>query len=136
MCRSTAPSVWNAVEIEMLGEKRSIAHSITASGSSPSNSTLSSPASRSSSSSTDNSSLPSCETSELVVGCAVAERPERLAVGALRDPAADEADDRVVELLGRHALEHRAGDRGGAVEAAAEIDVVGLAALALLVASG
>src|SRR5205823_4951707 len=122
MCRRTAPSVWNAVEIEIDGENRSIAHSSTTSGSSPSNSTLSSPASRSSSSSTDNGSLPSCETSELVVGCAVAERPECLAVGALRDPAADEADDRVVELLRRHALEHRARDCRRPVEAAAKVD--------------
>src|SRR3954454_6410802 len=136
MCRSTAPSVWNAVEIEMLGEKRSIAHSITASGSSPSNSTLSSPASRSSSSSTDTGSLPSCETSELVVGCAVAERPERLSVGARLDPAADEADDGVVELLGGHALEHRAADRGRAVEAAAHVHVVRLAPATFFVADG
>src|SRR5881227_2546632 len=128
MCRRTAPSVWNAVEIEIDGEKRSIAHSITASGSSPSNSTLSSPASRSSSSSTDNCGLPSCETSELVVGCAVAERPERLLFGARVDPAADEADDGVVELLGRHALEERAADRRRAVEAAAHVHVVGLPA--------
>ena len=67
MCSSTAPSYWNAVEMEIRGANRSIAHSSTASGSSPSNSTESSPASRSSSSSTD-TDLPPRELRELVVG--------------------------------------------------------------------
>src|SRR5205085_8320067 len=76
------------------------------------------------------------EAPELVVGCAVAERPERFALYALGDPAADEPDDGVVELLGRHALEDGARDRGGTVEAAAQVDVVGLPALPPLVAHG
>src|SRR6476469_2024008 len=114
MSSSTAPSVWNAVEIEIDGENRSIAHSRTTSGSSPSNSTLSSPASRSSSSSPLMPApaavkpppallgrlrraygsypllllggLAAGEFPEVVVGAAVAERPERLAVGAGGDP--------------------------------------------------
>src|SRR5580765_8213929 len=125
MCSSTAPSVWNAVEIEIRGANRSSAHSRRTSGSSPSNSTASSPASRSSSRSTD-IGLPSHQTSELVVGCAVAVRPKRLGGLACLDPAADKRKDDVVELLGRDAPEHRPGDRRRTVEAAAEIDVVRL----------
>src|ERR1051326_8936689 len=104
MCSNTAPSVWNAVEIAMLGEKRSIAHSSSTSGSSPSNWTLSSPASRSSSSSTL-MSLPSHELSQLAVGCPVAPCTEALALCPAVDPAGDEARHHVVELLGRDASE-------------------------------
>src|SRR4051794_7198051 len=126
MCSRTAPSVWKAVEIAIAGENRSSAHSRSTSGSSPSNSTLSSPASRSSSSSTD-MCLPSREQRELPVVRPVTERPERLPVRASHDPPADEADDRVVELLRRDAPEHRARDRRRPVEAAAQVHVVGLA---------
>src|SRR6476659_8466310 len=135
MWSSTAPSVWNAVEMAMLGEKRSLAHAMRPSGSSPANSTLSSPASRSSSSSTL-MCLPPHELCQLVVGCPVAPRAEALAVPASGDPALDQAHDRLVELLGRHASEHRPRDRGGPVEAAAQIDVVGLPSPSLLVAHG
>src|SRR5690348_15728182 len=118
MWRSTAPSVWNAVEIAIRGENRSIPHARTASGSSPSNSTLSSPASRSSSSSMD-MCLPSDELGELAVGFGVAPRAEAVGVGAFVDPTGDERDDHVVKLLGRDAPEDGTRDRGRPVEAAA-----------------
>ena len=53
---------------------------------------------------------------------------------AAGEPAADEAVDRGVELLGRHAPEERAADRRLGAEPAAQEDVVGLAALPVLVA--
>src|SRR5207237_103566 len=80
--------------------------------------------------------LPSCELRELVVGCPVAPRAEALAVGAPLDPAGDEPDHGVVELLRRHAPEDWTRDRRGAVEAAAQVHVVRLPAPPLLVADG
>src|SRR4249920_793098 len=56
------------------------------------------------------------KVSELVVGGAVAERPERLAGRAGVHPAGHEAGHGVVELLGRDTLEHRPRDRSRAVE--------------------
>src|SRR3954451_1228549 len=135
MSSSTAPSVWNAVEIEIRGANRSIAHSSTASGSSPSNATESSPASRSSSSSTL-MCLPPCQTSDLVVCRAVAKAAEGLAVAAALDPARDEGPDSLVELFRRDALEDRECDRRGPVEAAAQEDVVSLVALSFGIANG
>src|SRR5437763_5981431 len=133
MSMIATPSIWNAVETPMRGLKRSIAHSRTTSGSSPSNSTDSSPASRSSSSSTD-ICLPPHELCQLVVRCAVAPRAEALAGRAPVDPARDEPDHGLVQLLRRNSAENRPRDRRGPVEAAAEVDVVGLPAPALRVA--
>src|SRR5579885_3520501 len=117
MCSSTAPSVWNVVEIASRGENRSIAHSSSVSGSSPSNCTESSPASRSSSSSTDTSSLPSRELRELVVGCAIHIGAERLALNPSSNPTADQTDDDLVQLLRRHTAEDRTRNRRRPVEA-------------------
>ena len=50
------------------------------------------------------------EGAELVVGQAALERRERLAVGALVEPAAHEALDRALEPLARDAAEERAAD--------------------------
>ena len=55
---------------------------------------------------------------------------------ARRASRATRPSTRCVELLGRHAPEERAPDRRVRAEAAAHEDVVGLAALALLVARG
>ena len=52
------------------------------------------------------------------------------------EPAGDQALDRCVELVGRHAPEERLADRGLGPEAAAHEDVVGLPAHAALVARG
>src|SRR5919197_2468211 len=135
MSSSTAPSVWNAVEIASRGENRSSAHSRTTSGSSPSNSTDSSPASRSSSSSTD-IRLPPCQLCQLVVRRAVAPRAKGLAGPTSVDPPADEPDHGLVELIGRDTAEERLGDRGRSVEAAEQVDVVRLPTPALFVAHG
>src|SRR4051794_8932916 len=61
------------------------------------------------------------EAAEVVVGQAVAERPERLAVCAALDPAADEADHGLVQLLSRDALEDGARDRRRTVEAPTQV---------------
>src|SRR3954453_22607555 len=59
------------------------------------------------------------EPAEVVIGRAVTEGPEGLARTAAGDPAADEPDDGVVELLGRHTSKNRPCDGGGTIEAAA-----------------
>ena len=101
---------------------RSIAHSRTASGSSPSNSTESSPASSSSissigahaSASSRCRALGRLEPREPPSSSSVSaarERGERLAVAARRSSQPrDQALDRDVELVGRHAPEERAPD--------------------------
>src|SRR2546429_236904 len=76
------------------------------------------------------------EFAELLVGCPVAPRAERLAVGARSHPAGDQPGDGVVELLGRHASEDRSSDRCRTVEAPAQVHVVGLVSATLLVAHG
>ena len=141
MCSSTAPSVWNAVEIEIRGANRSIAHSSTTSGSSPSNWTLSSPASRSSSSSTLIRCLllspwPARARSRPSSSSVVRSQNDRNVSPSPRPSTQPPTRpiDGVVELLGRDALEHGPRDRGGPVEAAAQEDVVGLVALAFGVA--
>src|SRR5687768_14152187 len=52
------------------------------------------------------------QEAELVVGRAVAERPEALVALALLQPAVQQAGDRLGELLRRYAAEDRPGDRG------------------------
>src|SRR5579884_1923909 len=115
MCSSTAPSAWNAVEIAIRGEKRSSAHSRSASGSSPSNATESSPASRSSSSSTD-TYLPSRELRELAVARPFAPDAEALLFLPAAGPAPDEGDHEAVQLLARDAAEQGSRDLRRPVE--------------------
>src|SRR5215831_15367031 len=159
MSISTEPSIWNAVEIAIRGEKRSSAHSRSACGSCPSNSTESSPASSSSSTSyrlTPPFSFPGAgcylasrrlpfsrpgrlaarEGTELVVRRPVAEGTEGLAGQTRREPAGDEPLHGRVQLLGRDAPEDRPGDRRARAEPAAQEHVVRLPPPALLVAGG
>ena len=147
---ATSPS-WNAVESASPSPNRSIAHSSSSHGSCPSNSTDSSPASRSSISSSTAGAhaasssvflrssarpgrLAADQDAELVVCRAVAVRTEALAGAPTVEPGDDQPLDRLVELLGRHAAEHRAADRRHRAERAAQQDVVALVPLAFGVA--
>ena len=115
----TTLSIWNEVEIASPGANRSIAHSRSASGSSPSNSIESSPASSSSISSYGAHSSASSRC-RLLAGSRPASSPsssslarrvnavEALARLAPVDPPGDQPLHRGVELVGRDAPEQRA----------------------------
>src|SRR5438132_1787220 len=74
------------------------------------------------------------ERAERVVVEAPREDGEALACAAAREPAGDQALDRVVQLGGRDPPEERPPDRGVGAEAAADEDVVRLPPLAAVVA--
>ena len=144
--RATSPS-WNAVESASRRPKRSSAHSSTSRGSCPSNSTDSSPASSSSSSSHRRSCSSRASSSpalrrglagsrpitapELVVGRAVAERPEASRRAARRSSQAATRRSTVSSSssVGTRRKTGRPIAASGP-SAAAQEDVVGLAALA------
>src|SRR3954451_8531052 len=76
------------------------------------------------------------ERAELVVGAAALEIGERLAGCALREAAADQSLDGLLELIARHAAEERAADQRCRPERAAHEDVVGGDAVAVGVLAG
>src|SRR5207237_5845911 len=76
------------------------------------------------------------ELAELVVAEARGEVPERLVARAPVDPPTDEADDRCVELLGRHPPEERPADLRPGAEPAAHEDVVRLPPGAAVIPGG
>src|SRR5581483_9290150 len=164
MWGTAIPSSWNAVEMPIRGENRSSAHSITTSGSSPSNATESSPAS---SSSISSALMPAPRRRQAAAWLPGRLRPAsgscnllpdsllrrleprqlaQLLVGlparpggervaaAVVEPALDQPDGRVVEPLGRDAPEERPPDRRVRPEAAADEDVVRLPPGAVVVA--
>src|SRR5579871_2685777 len=106
MSISTTLSIWNDVEIARLGANRSIAHSSTACGSSPSNSIESSPASSSSISSTllilsplscsNLGRLEAGKLTQLLVARATREGRKGLARLATVEPSRDQPFDRDV----------------------------------------
>src|SRR4051794_12925763 len=153
----TTLSIWNEVEIASPGANRSIAHSRSASGSSPSNSIESSPASSSSINSnvlisgqppversrslllialSSLGRLEAGKLSQLLVTRAARERREALTRLAPFDPAGDQSLHRGVELVGGDAPEQRGADRRLGPEPPAHEDVVGLAPHPALVARG
>ena len=129
----------------MRGEKRSSAHSRTTCGSSPSKLDRELPRlqlvdqldrhqAASSFSCAAARRLQARELAELFVGQPLRERREALALGTTAQPAGHEPVDGGVELLGRDAAEEWRRDLRLRAEAAAHEDVVGLAALAVVVA--